>query len=156
MLILEWEQLETDLLLGSSIPVQVFGIIYYDIAVTFIPPTYIPLEPSICSCQSLEEMANKIDSSLEQNCATNEDCTGVRCELNIFGNTYHVETILLSCEDPPAMDVVVENEENSPLYAAKFNHSGLYRIEISGLPLWLHATAIHNDDYSIEVEVSYL
>ena len=118
------------------------------------PLTFTPLEPDKCSCESLEELAKNTESPIEHDCETNELCNGVRCELDVFGTVYHVETILLSCEKPPALDVVVEDELNNPLYAAIFNESGLYWIEVSGRLLPLYATIEHRD-YSMDVEVSY-
>ena len=122
---------------------------------TLIPLSFIPLDPDVCSCQSLEELARKTESPLEHDCRTNEHCNGIRCVLDAYRSTYHVETILLTCEDPPALDVVVENERNEPLYAAKFNRSGVYSIEVAGLTLPLYAVLEHRD-YSVDIEVSWL
>ena len=112
----------------------------------------IPLDPAACSCQSLEELAEKTHSPLEHSCATNENCDGVRCELDVFDTVYYLESILLSCEEPPAVDVVVENEQNEPLYAFQFNRTGSYDLVISGLELNVYAVIVHHA-YSMDVAV---
>ena len=84
---------------------------------------------------------------------TNEQCNGVRCELDVLGDIYHVETILLSCEEPPAVDVLIEDEQNQPLHAIIISRTGLYTININGLPLPLYVEIEHHD-YSMDVVVS--
>ena len=123
-----------------------------DIAYYLVPEITIPLDPHTCSCQSLEELANITHSPFEHDCRTNEVCDGVRCEVDVLGSTFHLETILLSCEDPPALESVVEDENNTPLYTAVYDETGLYRLQISGLSLPLYVVIEHHN-YSMDVAV---
>ena len=125
--------------------------LYYDIPL--IPPVSIPLQPHECSCQSLEELADKIHSPLEHDCATNEDCDGVRCELDVFGTTYHIETILLSCDDPPGLETVIEDENNVPLRVLNFDRTAMGTINIGGLEVPAYGVIEHHP-YSIDIQVS--
>ena len=107
----------------------------------------------MCSCQSLEELAEKTQSPLEHDCYTNEACDGIRCELDVFGTRFHLETILLSCDTPPALESVVEDENNVPLHTAVYSTSGEYLLEIEGIFLPVYVNIQHHN-YSMDVEVS--
>ena len=125
-----------------------------DVLYTLIPPVSIPLDPQLCSCKSLEGMAEKMQSPVEYNCMTNKDCDGVRCEFLSFGRVYHLETILLSCEDPPALMMVLEDVNNQPLHVTNFSHTGVYSMGVvsgSNIPL---TVMIDHHPYSMDVAVS--
>ena len=125
-----------------------------DIQSILIPPVSIPLDPQRCSCESLEGLAEEIDFPLEHNCTTNEDCDGVRCEFDIFNTVYHLETVLLSCEDPPALAMVVEDVNNQPLRVTNFSRTGVYSLGmIRGFNVPLSIMMVHHP-YSMDVEVS--
>ena len=111
----------------------------------------IPLQQ--CSCQSLQELADKIQSPVEHDCVTNENCNGVRCELDIFGTVYHIENILLSCDDPPGFETVIEDENNMPLRVIKYDSTGRTTINIAGVDLEAYAVIEHHT-YSIDLHVS--
>ena len=118
-----------------------------------MPPVTISLDPHMCSCQSLAELANKTQSPLEHDCTTNEVCDGIRCVLDVFGTIYHLETVLLSCNDPPALETVVENEDNVPLFTSISDHTGVKSLQVFGLRLPLYVFIEHHD-YSMDVAVS--
>ena len=113
----------------------------------------IPLQPHECSCQSLEELADKIHTPVEHDCVTNEDCNGVRCELDVFGAVYHIETILLSCEWPPGFETVIEDENNVPLRVINYDRTGRTTINIDGVELEAYAM-IEPYIYSVDIQVS--
>lgn len=115
----------------------------------------IRLDQHACSCQSLVELAEKTQSPLEHNCTTNEACNGIRCEFDIFGTTFHLETILLSCNNPPALETLVEDENNTVLHTNTLSRTGRYNVTILGLPLPLYADITHHN-YSMDVSVSVL
>ena len=89
---------------------------------------------------------------VEHDCTANTDCDGMICELDVFGTVYYLETLLLSCEEPPAVDVVVEDDEHKALFASQFNRTGTYELVISGFRLPL-SVVIEHHDYSMDVEV---
>ena len=70
----------------------------------------------------------------------------------MLGSVYYIYLLVLSCEDPPAIDVLVEDSEENPFYEAVFNQSGSSELVLGGIPTTLHATIVHKQ-YSMEVEV---
>ena len=125
-----------------------------DIQSTLIPPVSIPLDPQRCSCESLEGLAESIDVPLEHDCMTNEDCDGVRCEFNLFGTVYHLETLLLSCEDPPALAMVMEGVNDQPLRVINISRTGVYSMGVvRGFTVPLSVMMVHHP-YSMDVTVS--
>ena len=125
-----------------------------DIQSILIPPVSIPLDPQRCSCESLEGLAESIDAPLEHDCMTNEDCDGVRCEFDLFGTVYHLETLLLSCEDPPALALVVEDVDDQPLHVANISGTGVYSLGVvRGFTVPLSVMMVHHP-YSMDVTVS--
>ena len=62
-----------------------------------------------------------------------------------------METILLSCEHPPALKLFVEDENNIPLYTAIYSES-IYELRISEQTLPLYVMVDHHD-YSMDVAV---
>ena len=119
-----------------------------------IPPVSIPLDPQRCSCESLKGLAESIDSPLEHDCMTNEDCDGVWCEFDLFGTVYHLETLLLSCEDPPALAMVVEDVNKQPLHVTNFSRTGIYSLGLGrGFNIPLGITMVHHP-YSVNITVS--
>ena len=71
----------------------------------------------------------------------------------MLGAVYHIENILLSCDDPPGIELLVEDVNNRPLYATIINHTGQYVVEFNSVQIPLYAIVEHHP-YSIDVEVS--
>ena len=90
-------------------------------------------------CESLEDLADIIHSPVEHDCSTTSDCDGVRCELDVFGNVFFVEAIILPCTDPPAAEVVVQNSLGQNLFVGIFNRSGQRDIVILGTRITVDA-----------------
>ena len=95
---------------------------------------------------------DKISSPFEHNCSTTEDCDGVRCVLDLFSDSYIVEMYTLSCAEPPAVDVLVEDDEGNPFYSQQFDSSLYQVVEINGIPVLLEVILVHHS-YSMELEV---
>ena len=103
-------------------------------------------------CESLEDLADIIHSPFEHDCSTTSKCDGVRCELDVFGNMFFVEAIILPCTNPPAAEVVVQNSLGQNLFVGIFNRSGQRDIVILGTRITVDVIVVHRD-YSMDVEV---
>ena len=123
-----------------------------DILESLLPYITIPLDQQSCSCNSLTELAAKTQSPLEHDCTTNEACNGIRCEL---GAAFYLETILLSCNSPPALETVVEDRNKTALYTSVISQTGTYPIQVLGLELPMYVEITHHD-YSMDISVSCL
>lgn len=126
-----------------------------DIALLLIPDVSVPLNTTECSCQSLQDLAALVESPVEHDCNNNSRCDGVRCELDIFGEIFFVEVVVLSCAQPVAMEVLVEvrEEDNTfrPLSTFIYDQDLEGVLVIEGVEINIDGTIIHNE-YSIEVE----
>ena len=122
------------------------------ISAQLIPPTLVPLNTTECMCESLEDLADIIHSPFEHDCSTTSKCDGVRCELDVFGNMFFVEAIILPCTNPPAAEVVVQNSLGQNLFVGIFNRSGQRDIVILGTRITVDVIVVHRD-YSMDVEV---
>ena len=94
-----------------------------------------------------------IQSPIEHDCYNTSRCDGIRCELDVFGVAYYVEIVVLSCAQPTAIELLVEDAAFQPLTETIFDQTSESIITISGLDLHIVATIIHHE-YSIEVEVA--
>ena len=103
-------------------------------------------------CESLEDLADIIHSPFEHDCSTTSNCDGVRCKLDVFGNVFFVEAIILPCTNPPAAEVVVQNSLGQNLFVGIFNRSGQRAIVILGTQITVDAIIVHRN-YSMDVEV---
>ena len=118
-----------------------------------IPQVYVPLNASDCMCSSLQELASLSGPSLiETSCVTNDECDGVRCQLNIVNNIFYVETVVFPCSN--ATDVLVEDQAFTVLFMTTiFNRSEVRNVVIGGRPLIINATVVPMD-YSMLIAVS--
>ena len=98
------------------------------------------------------DLAASIYSPVDHDCSANINCDGVTCALEAFGFTYQLDIVILSCQDPPAVDVVVADENGDGFYSEVFNESGTSIVTIVGLASPLSVDIVHHD-YSMEVEV---
>ena len=131
-------------------------IVEGDIAITAIPSVLVPLNTSECQCESLHDLASIIHSPLEHDCVvlnSSSHCDGVRCELDYVGTVYYLELIVLSCEDPPAVEFAIEDSDLNPLYEAVFNKTGTTNFNVANPPVIFNGTLVQYN-HSIDVEVS--
>ena len=104
-------------------------------------------------CDSLEEFASLIQSPFEHDCSTNSNCSGIRCELDIFGNVFFIDANVLPCMVPPAIEVLIENAQHEIISATVFNRTEEKAIMVAGTSLPLDAVIIHRS-YSMDIQVS--
>ena len=104
-------------------------------------------------CESLEDLADIIHSPFEHNCFTTPNCDGVRCELDILGLILYIETLILPCANPPAVEVIVQNSQRQNIFSAIFNTSGQRDIVIMGFRMTV-VTIVVQHNYSVDIEVS--
>ena len=124
-----------------------------DIALSLIPEVSVPLNTTDCSCQSLQDLASVIQSPIEHDCYNTSTCDGIRCELDVFGAVYYVEIVVLSCAEPTAFEVLVEDDAFQPLSVSIFNKTSQEIITVDGVDIVIDSTIIHHE-YSVEIEVS--
>ena len=117
-----------------------------------IPPIIFPINTTECLCTSLEQLAEKIHTPFEHDCYTTTDCDGIICTLDVAISSYLLEMIVLSCEDPPAVDVVVEREDGTPIFSLVVNESVTVPVWISVFRHDLSISVIHRT-YSMDVQV---
>lgn len=99
------------------------------------------------------ELATKIRTPVEHDCAANTDCDGVQCVAELLLQTYLMEFLILSCEDPPAVDILVEDTDGNPVYAVIVNNTYSDILYFEDLQIYLQVTVVHYN-YSMDVQVS--
>ena len=99
------------------------------------------------------ELADKIHSPIEHDCDANTDCDGVRCEADVFSNTYLLEFLILSCEDPPALDILLEDSDENALFSAVVTDSYYGTLPADEFVIILQASVVHYN-YSMDIQVS--
>ena len=120
--------------------------------VTAVPRATVPLNASECMCSSLQDLANKAGGTLiEPECFTNQQCNGVTCEVDIIGNVFYLESIILSCTY--AVDVVVRNSQRQPLFMTVYNRTEAHVIGLGSISTNLYVEIVRYP-YSMEVSVS--
>ena len=124
-------------------------------SVQLIPLTSVPLNTTECMCESLEDLADIIQSPFEHDCSTTPNCDGVHCELDIFGLILYIETIVLPCANPPALEVIVQNSQRQNIFGAIFNTSGQRDIVVLNTRMTVNSIIVHRS-YSMDIEVSEL
>ncbi len=117
------------------------------------PPTFIPLNASDCMCRSMTELATLAGhSEIETNCRVINNCTSIRCNLNVLGTAYYLELAVSACDE--TIYLLVENSAFEVIHRSDFSSSGIAVIEIvPGFPLRTDVTLVPRD-YSILIEVS--
>ena len=120
-----------------------------------IPPITVPIDQQFCSCQSLEGLANNTHTSSESKCFTNDMCNGIRCNFTVLGIKVQLETLLLSCNNPPAIETVLEDENNAPLSTNIASSTDTYYMRVNTLELPMYVEITHYN-YSMDISVSLL
>ena len=127
--------------------------VYDDIVATLIPPITFSINTTDCLCSSLEELADKIHHPLEHNCVVNPNCTGVTCDLEVVIGTISMEVLIFSCNQPPAMELVIRDLVGNPFFSGFFNESEVTSLTIAGFSSPLSVKIVHRT-YSMDIEVS--
>ena len=117
-----------------------------------IPPVVYDINTTECLCTSMEELAEKIHSPIEHDCEATPACDGVTCQLEVLGNTYIIEMDVLSCAQPPGVDVLVKDAMGNPFYSAVIDDNTTQTVPIHGIYVPMQVLLIQHP-YSIEVEV---
>ena len=120
--------------------------------IDLIPWAQYDINTTQCLCSSVEKLAEEIQSPNEHDCSATPTCDGVTCQLEVIGNTYIVETDVLSCTTPPAIDVIVKDSSENVLYSGVFDDNTTGVITIAGFALPINVLLIQRP-YSIEIEV---
>jgi hypothetical protein len=103
-------------------------------------------------CQSLQDLAAKAGGTgFEPQCETNANCTGIECELDLFGLVFYLETIVLPCDY--AVDVVVRDPQGRPTLMSVYNRTEAHTIYIGFISTSLYVEIVRHP-YSMEVSVS--
>ena len=103
-------------------------------------------------CSSLTDLASKSGGTLlEPECHTNERCDGIVCELDIFGNVFYIESIILPCDY--AVDVVIEDSSGQPTFMSVYNRTEAHVIDLGFFSTNLFVEIIRHN-YSMEISVS--
>ena len=106
-----------------------------------IPCAIVPLNVSECMCSSLEDVAVRSGGTLlEPECHTNQQCNGIICEIDILGDVYYIENIILPWDH--AVDVVIEDSLGQPTFLAVFNRTESHPITVGFLNLILNVEII--------------
>ena len=106
-----------------------------------------------CLCDSMVELADKIHSPIEHDCAANDDCNGVLCVADVFSDTYLLEFLILSCEDPPALDILLEDGDGNALFSAVVTDTYYGTLPAGDFVILLQANVVHYN-YSMDIQVS--
>ena len=80
------------------------------------------------------------------------NCSGVRCALDVLVDTYYLDVFVLSCVNPPGMEMVMEDSDGNPLYERVFNQTEVVSIPIGVFLLPLSFKITHRN-YSMDIEV---
>ena len=119
---------------------------------TAIPQATVPLNASQCMCSSLQDLASRAGGTLiEPECHTNNRCDGMVCEIDVFGNIFFIETIILPCIY--AVDVVIEDEQGQPTFMTVYNQTDTHVIDLGIFSTNLYVVIIRHA-YSMEISVS--
>ena len=89
--------------------------------IDLIPWVQYDINTTQCLCSSVEQLAEEIQSPIEHDCSATPTCDGVTCRLEVFGNMFIVETDILSCTTPPAIDVIVKDSSEDVVYSGVFD-----------------------------------
>ena len=118
-----------------------------------IPEVIYDINTTQCLCDSMVELADKIHSPIEHDCTANTDCDGVRCEADVFSNAYILEFLILSCEDPPALDILLEDSDENALFSAVVTDTYYGTLPADEFVIIMQASVVHYN-YSMDIQVS--
>ena len=99
------------------------------------------------------ELADKIHSPIEHDCTANDDCDGVLCVADISSDTYFLEFLILSCEDPPALDILLKDSDGNALFSAVVTDTYYGTLPAGDFVIVLQANVVHYN-YSMDIQVS--
>ena len=118
-----------------------------------IPQVLLPLNASVCMCESMAALAALSGHSLvETSCEAHTDCAGITCQLSVVGSTYFIEVDVSACDE--IVYVVVRDGDMDILHTSQYNESGMSTITIiPGFPLTLDVT-LRPAPFSLFVNVS--
>ena len=150
-------------ILCVAVCVQALALVGGDQAHRLIPMVTISLNPRVCMCQSMQEIANVIGFpipipfvSVDTSCSPRLDCTGILCNVTIGTiGRYAVDVTIDPCGESVRL-TGRDLSENGGQFERVFRDSGSYPFSISDS---LHATLLigmvhHN--YSMDLSVSAL
>ena len=117
---------------------------------TSSPTASVPTD-SPDTCQGLQNAA-----SSSSYCATNDPCTALECDIPATGD--HAEMTVVPCHDPPAIRIVIKNEDDDILLDRTFDRSRDVPVQYLGIPvLTLRVTVEQLDNNSaIRVKVGHI
>ena len=124
---------------------------YKSVQYTVIPYTEVPLNASYCMCESLIDIASKIQAPVEIGCITNTQCTGVDCEFSIGVTNYFIETEVVPCAHPPGVLFVVRDNNNNIVFDSYLDRS--FNDTLLGFPLYI---VVEHMKFSVTVSVCLL
>ena len=99
------------------------------------------------------ELADKIHTPLGHDCAANANCDGVRCVADVCSDIYLLEFLILSCEDPPALDILLEDSDGTALFSVVIAHPYYGSQRADDYVIFLFADVVHYK-YSMDIQVS--
>ena len=129
------------------------------ITMILIPSVTIPLNPSMCMCQSLHRLARDIQSPrllpIQYSCTNNTACSGIHCQ---FSN-YTCDVTFDPCSE--RVQLTAHNPRGSVVYQKIYNSSRSETIHLTsdlsqlslGSTAILNVTILHHN-YSMEIEAS--
>ena len=121
------------------------------VSVVAIPLTAVPLNTSVCMCQSIQSIAANSQSPVDTKCVNNSQCTGLDCTFNVGVNSYDVETEIQPCTHPPGVVFIVSESQSGSVVYENFFNSSTNSSTLLGLPV--HVVVIHKP-YSMIISVS--
>ena len=123
------------------------------VSVVAIPLTTVPLNTSVCMCQSIQSIAANSQSPVDTKCVNNSQCTGLDCKFNVGVTSYDVETEIQPCSHPPGVVFIVSESQSGSVVYEHFFNSSTNSSTLLGLPV--HVVVIHNP-YSMIISVSVI
>lgn len=94
-----------------------------DMIFYLIPFTEVPLNASVCMCESVTHIKENVVAPVEKNCSVDDKCIGVECDFTVekYGDLF-ADTEVDPCTKPPGFLFVVRNSTKI-LYDKFFNES---------------------------------
>ena len=123
------------------------------VSVAAIPLTAVPLNASVCMCQSILSIAANSQSPVDTMCVNNSQCTGLDCTFNVGITSYDVETEIQPCSHPPGVVFIVSESQTGSVVYEHFFNSSTNSSTLLGLPV--HVVVIHKP-YSMIISVSVI
>ena len=127
---------------------------YYGSTLLLFDPVYIPLNPGVCMCNTMQEVADNIHDLTGFSCdTTDNECNSIRCdESDSSSQSLPLQSVGMSvspCDDPPSLILNVGVNGDTQSITADDNKV----VSLSHLDATLRISLWHFD-YSMDVEVS--